>query len=72
MNRCVCGHDRYLHDFREGCVKFLCCNRTRNLYPGMRHTEHDGINHTVDHCQCTKFLEAKDRWQEDIEAGAIG
>ena len=52
---CECGHTRAYHDHREGCIRFLCCDRTRNLFPGKRHTEHDFITHTVKPCLCSRF-----------------
>lgn len=72
MSNCVCGHDRLYHDSREGCVRFLCCDRKRNLFVGKRHTEHDGINHQSKPCLCGAFEAQPDRWDEDTEAGAIG
>lgn len=66
---CVCGHARTVHDSREGCLQFRCCKRIRNLFPGMRHTEHDGADHRAQHCPCEQFTT---RWTEDIKAGAIG
>ena len=71
-DNCVCGHSRVVHDFRDGCIKFLCCDRTRNLFPGKRHTEHDGVNHQAQHCLCKTFEQQPTRWDEDMEAGAIG
>lgn len=56
---CVCGHTYHVHDYREGCIKFLCCTRSRNLFPGKRHTEHDGVNHTVQHCLCKTYKEGE-------------
>lgn len=72
MSTCVCGHDRTVHKSREGCIRFVCCDRVRNLFPGRRHTEHDGVNHKAEHCGCQQFQEHISRWQEDMEAGAIG
>lgn len=73
MTDCVCGHSRASHDYRDGCIKFLCCNRTRNLFPGKRHSEHDFVDHQVKHCLCKAFVAAtRSRWDEDTEAGAIG
>ena len=69
---CQCGHHITQHRFREGCIRFLCCDRTRNLIPGYRHTEHDGVNHKAQHCGCKQFQQQTNRWIEDMEAGAIG
>ena len=55
MTDCQCGHSRHYHDYRDGCIKFLCCDRTRNLFPGKRHTEHDGVNHSAKHCPCGRY-----------------
>lgn len=55
---CECGHTRNYHDLNEGCTKFLCCQRTRFMTPGKRHTEHDGADHASKPCLCTKFVEA--------------
>lgn len=72
MSNCICGHERLYHDYRDGCVKFLCCEKTRILTPGKRHTEHDGINHQSEPCKCSRFTAEPDRWKQDMEAGAIG
>lgn len=68
---CVCGHTRTNHDYGYGCGKFLCCNRTKNRFPGKRGTEHDGVDHRAQSCVCEQFQKAT-RWDEDKEAGAIG
>ena len=69
--RCVCGHDFAYHKHEEGCIKFLCCDKVRNLFPGKRHTEHDGVNHQAMSCRCRAFHEDRS-WTQDMEAGAIG
>lgn len=69
--KCVCGHDRVSHNRTDGCLKFLCCTKERNLFPGKRHTEHDGANHKALACRCRAF-EEDTRWAQDMEAGAIG
>ena len=72
MTDCICGHARAYHDDNRGCIKFLCCHRTRNLGIGRGGSEHDFINHTIQGCPCAKFEAEPDRWTEDTEAGAIG
>jgi hypothetical protein len=57
---CVCGHHRTVHDYHEGCIAFLCCERIRHLTPGSRHTEHDGVNHLAQHCPCQRFTEGNE------------
>ena len=52
---CTCGHPRTVHDYRDGCLRFLCCDRTRNLTPGRRHTEHDGAGHRPSYCPCNSY-----------------
>ena len=69
--KCVCGHTVHTHRRGEGCLKFLCCDREKNLFPGKRHTEHDGAGHRALHCRCRTF-EEDTRWSQDMEAGAIG
>lgn len=59
MSDCACGHPRTTHDYHDGCIKFLCCDRTRNLIPGKRHQEHDGINHRAKPCPCAKYQEGE-------------
>jgi hypothetical protein len=54
---CTCGHHRADHTYGEDCLRFLCCTRRRNLTPGRRHTEHDGINHATQSCACTTFTQ---------------
>ena len=52
---CQCGHPRHTHDYHDGCLQFLCCDRRRNLTPGHRHQEHDGVNHRAHPCTCERF-----------------
>lgn len=66
---CDCGHSHAVHDWKDGCRAFLCCDRKRNLIPGTRGIEHDGATHPGKPCLCAKYT---DRWIEDREAGAIG
>lgn len=72
MSDCICGHDRASHDYRDGCLKFLCCNKTRVTAIGKSGSEHDFINHQTKPCLCNKYVEAPSRWDDDMEAGAIG
>ena len=69
---CQCGHPSYIHDYHRGCAVFLCCDRTRTNYPGKWTTAHDGANHQAKPCPCQTFTKPKSRWDEDMEAGAIG
>jgi len=56
---CVCGHHRNNHDYNDGCIQFLCCHRRRNLTPGRRYTEHDGVSHNASYCPCSKYTEGE-------------
>ena len=69
---CACGHTQHNHGQNGSCDKFLCCDRTRDRRIGHSGAEHDFTNHQTQHCPCVKFQAQPDRWQDDIEAGAIG
>lgn len=52
---CLCGHEFVHHDYHLGCLKFLCCDRTKSVALGHRHMEHDGADHKAQTCPCNRY-----------------